>query len=54
LSAGAIKCRLGAFTLRFQSCGAFAQNVVELDNAVFDRAVEPAESLVGVGYLALQ
>jgi len=25
-----------------------------VDNAVFDRAVEPAESLVGVGYLALQ
>jgi hypothetical protein len=54
LSAGAINCRLGAFTLRFQSCGAFAQNVVEFDNAVFDRAVEPAVSLVGVGYLALQ
>jgi hypothetical protein len=38
--------------LRFQGGRAFAQNVVEFDDAVFDRAVELAQALVRVSVIA--
>ena len=54
MGAGAVESCFGAFPLGFQGSGAFAQNVVEFHDAIFDRAVEPLQAVFGITYLPLQ
>jgi hypothetical protein len=52
LSAGAVECGLG--TVPLQGDGTLAENVIDLDDAIFDRTVEPPQAIVGTTYLPLQ
>ncbi|MEW6395664.1 MAG: hypothetical protein AB1582_14100 [Pseudomonadota bacterium] len=54
LGAGLVQRRFGAFPLGFESGGTFPQNVVEFDDAVLDRAVEPLQPVLGIAKLPLQ
>ncbi|WP_233023619.1 MULTISPECIES: hypothetical protein [Hyphomicrobiales] len=54
LGAGMIERRLGPVPLSFQSGGALSQNIIELNDAVFNRAVKPLHAIFAVGQFLLQ
>ncbi|WP_061026764.1 hypothetical protein [Bradyrhizobium sp. CCH5-F6] len=53
LGAGMIEGRLGPVPLRFQSGGALSQDIVQLDDAVFNRAIKPLHAIFAVGQFLL-
>ncbi|WP_244645952.1 hypothetical protein [Bradyrhizobium campsiandrae] len=49
-----IQGRLGPFPLSFQSSRALSQDIVEFDDAVFNRTVQPLQAIVAVCQFLLQ
>jgi hypothetical protein len=49
-----IEGRLGPVSLSFQSGGALSQDIVEFDDAVFNRAAKPLHAIFAVGQFLLQ
>jgi hypothetical protein len=45
---------LGPVALSFQSGGALSQDIVQLDDAVFNRAIKPPHAIFAVGQFLLQ
>ncbi|WP_028160146.1 hypothetical protein [Bradyrhizobium sp. USDA 377] len=54
LGAGMIERRLGALPLRFEGGGAFPQDVIKFDDAVFNRTVKALEAIFGIAEFPLQ
>jgi hypothetical protein len=54
LRAGVVQRRFGAFPLRLERRCALSQKIVQLDDAVFDRSVEPLQAIFGIAELPLQ
>jgi CRP-like cAMP-binding protein len=46
LGARAVESGLGTFPFRLQGDGALAQNVIDLDDAIFDRTIVPPQAIV--------
>lgn len=51
---GAVECGLGTFPFGLQGDGALAQNIIDLDDAIFHRTIEPPQAIVGITYLPLR
>ncbi|WP_439397077.1 hypothetical protein ACRQ5Q_08510 [Bradyrhizobium sp. PMVTL-01] len=54
LTASMIEDRFGPVALSLQSGGALSQDIVELDDAVFNRAIKPPRAIFAVGQFLLQ